>query len=387
MAYRFEVDHLEHDGTLIATFRPLRLTWTYQLGQFGPGSIYYEIPWLGDGVESDGWASKRTDWTLYVVSEPDGTRWPIHAGMHAPVNLNPDRSQTIATTGYDWLWWLENPYPWDYEETLAEKLAEDLDTTWWRRWNATDGDTVEDVVDHLIGSICQNEDEQVVIVPDYAGAAWSQTIDYAVTFGDGTPLREHIASLAGMADPRGFDMVMSWDKVLYLTGPRVIDPDAVSALYSLTGPSDGIVLPDWTNKGPVAANTVAIASGSGNTRRYSHKGYAPSTATYRDWTIVRQLNRATSDLTDDDGIEDMAEGGGYQDRHPQKELRLTIKPDLVDPSDELAMFSNQCGQALNVDYTYPGYHRIDADFYITSQTFYSDDAGNFLCDLTLDQVY
>ncbi|MEK9809924.1 MAG: hypothetical protein VW362_05720, partial [Candidatus Nanopelagicales bacterium] len=116
-------------------------------------------------------------------------------------------------------------------------------------------------------------------------------------------------------------------------------------------------------------------------------GYAPSTATYRDWTIVRQLNRATSDLTDDDGIEDMAEGGGYQDRHPQKELRLTIKPDLVDPSDELAMFSNQCGQALNVDYTYPGYHRIDADFYITSQTFYSDDAGNFLCDLTLDQVY
>lgn len=388
MAFRFEVDHVEHDGNIIATFKPYRLQWMYQLGQFGAGTIYYEIPLLNEDVTADGWAAKRTDWILYCVTEPDGTRWPIHAGIHAPSNLNPDKSQTVSVTGMDWLAWLENPYPWDYTETMAAKLAEDLDSTFWKRWNANDGDTLQDVVAELIGPLTENEDEQVVIVPDYIGTAWTETTDYTVTFGDGTPTRQHLAALASMADPRGFDMRMSWDKVLYLTGPRTIDPDDVDAIYSLTGPSDGIVLPDWTNHGPNAANTVVIATGTGNTRNYSYKTYAPTVTEYRDWTIVRQLNAATSDLTDDDGIDDSATAGAYQDRHPQKELRLTIKPDRVDPSDEIAMFYNQTGQAINVDYTYPGeYHRIDADFYITSQQFYSDDAGNWLCDLTLDQVY
>lgn len=390
MAFRFEIDHVEHDGTLIATFRPLALTWTYQLSQFGPGSIYYEIPWSDAGMTTDGWAAKRTDWILYAVAIPDGTRWPLMGGIHDPQGVNPGRAQTVACTGLDWTAWLDNPYPWDYSESLDDKMGDttrNLDETWWKRWAAANNDSLEDVVAGLLDPLSQDESTQIVLVPTFIGTAWLQDTDYTVAFADGTSTRQHLNALAAMADPRGFDMRVEYDKTFFLTGPRTADPADLNDIYSLTGPSNGIVMPDWANKGPVAANSVAIASGVGNTRRYSEKTYAPTTSAYRDWTVVRQLNRATSDLTDDDGISDMAEGGGYQDRHPQKELRLTIRPEVVDPSDELAMFYNHVGESINVDYTFPAYHRVDASFYITSQRFYSDEAGNWLCDLTLDQVY
>ena len=35
----------------------------------------------------------------------------------------------------------------------------------------------------------------------------------------------------------------------------------------------------------------------------------------------------------------------------------------------------------------PGYHRIDATFYVTGQSYYTQDGTNMLLDYTLAQIY
>jgi hypothetical protein len=45
------------------------------------------------------------------------------------------------------------------------------------------------------------------------------------------------------------------------------------------------------------------------------------------------------------------------------------------------------GEAVDVDYVMPGYHRIDASFYVVGQSYYTEDGSNFLLDYTLAQVY
>ena len=382
----FTVDHLEHDGSVIATFSPHNLRWRYQMGAFGPGWIYYEIPWSDPGLTTDGWAAKRTDWQLNVLL--DGAPFPIMAGVHGPNSINTD-GNVVKVTGHDWLAWLDQPFlGFDYTLGFAAFLATSGDSELVRHWADASGDTQEDVVDGLLAPLFDDPAEQLILTPVFLGTAWLQGLDYRVFRGDSTTVLQHMAAISDLADPFGFDFWTTYDKLIYMTGPRVNSPSSVSSIYSLTGPSNGIVgIPGWENRGPTAATSIAIASGVGNASRFSLKTYAPSRTTYRDWTVIRSLNRASSDLTSEDGVGYFAEGGGYQDRHPQKVLPLTIRPEVVDPSDPTAMFFNQLGQTLNVDYTFPAYHRVDADFWITGQEFYSDGANNWLCDLSLDQVY
>jgi hypothetical protein len=75
------------------------------------------------------------------------------------------------------------------------------------------------------------------------------------------------------------------------------------------------------------------------------------------------------------------------DRFPQKELKITIKPDEFDPTNPTYFFSPLIGEALYVDVDFPPYHRINANFWITAQEFHTDDAGNWLCDVSLQQIY
>lgn len=383
---RFEVDHLEHDGNLISTHTPVGRTLRWMNRNQDYGWLQYEIAYSDPEVTQDGWAAKRTDVELYLVTEPDGNRVRVWAGLHDAANLRLTDRGTILVSAKSWLWWADQPYPFPaYEQTLATILASgnvpDL------LYNAPDGATVDDVIVALLDPITDGTAEQVELVPDFQGAALAEPVYWRVPFGDSQTILGHMKALAAMSDPFGFDFWDDPDKYVRFVGPRLQEPEDASPIYSLTSPDTGIVEADWTNNGPAAVNTVAIASGAGNTGRWSRKTYAPSEELYRDWTVVRPINRYSQSLTDADGVGSFAEGGGYQDRFPQKRLLLTVKPDIVDPSDPTAMFYSQVAQVIDVDYTFPVYHRVDALFYIVAQEFWGDGAGNYFCNLSLDQLY
>lgn len=383
---RFEVDHVDHGGGLISTHIPVggSLRWTNRNQDYG--LLQYEIGYGDPEVTTDGWAAKRTDVELWLVTEPDGNRVRVWAGLHDAANLRLTDRGTIAVSAKSWLWWADQPYPFPaYEQTLQDIL--DSGQVPDRLFNAIDGDTIADVIVALLDPITDGTAEQVELNPDFQGAAFSEGIYWQVPFTDSQTILGHLKALASYAAPFGFDFWDDPDKLVRFAGPRLQDPADTFPIYSLTSPDNGIVELDWTNYGPAAVNTVAVASGAGNMRRWSRKTYAPSEAIYRDWTIVRDINRYTQSLTDEDGIGAFAEGGGYQDRFPQKRLLLTIKPDLVDASDPTAMFYSQVAQVIDVDYTFPVYHRVDANFYIVAQEFFGDGNGNYLCLLSLDQVY
>lgn len=381
----FEVDHYEHDGTWLGTVIPHNLRFRFHMGQFGPGWIYYEIPYSDALMSTDGWAAKRTDWQLSVVQ--DGNATQIMAGMHGPNSIQTDGS-VVKVTGQDWLWWLDQPFlGFDYSLSFTAFLAGTIDE-FVQTWAAANGNTQEQVVDALMAPLFATAAEQAVLIPNYQGTAWAQTMDYRVFRNDPTTVLQHLQAISKMADPFGFDFWVTFDRYINLVGPRRNGPASVSSIYYLTGPDNGIIgIPGWENRGPNAATSIAVASGVGNAVRYSRKTYAASRSTYRDWTILRTLNRATSDLTSEDGVGYFAEGGGYQDRFPQKVLPLTIRPEIVDSGDPTAMFQCKLGETINVNYAFPVYHTVNADFWITGQEFYSDGAGNWLCDLSLDQVY
>lgn len=384
---RFEVDHVDHTGALISTHTPVgsTLRWTNRNQDYG--LLQYEVAYSDPEVTTDGWAAKRTDVELWLVTEPDQNRYLVWAGLHDAANLRLTDRGTIFVSARDWLWWTDQPYPFPAYE--AETLDSLIATNAWPGllYNAIDGDTIEDVIVALLDPITDGTAEQVDLVPDFQGPAFAEPIYWRVDFTDSQTILGHLRALASLADPQGFDFFCDVDKLVRFSGPRLQDPATASPIFSFTSPDNGIVEIDWTNFGPAAINTVAVASGAGNARRWSRKTYAPSEALYRDWTIVRPITRYTQSLTDEDGIGYFAEGGGYLDRHPQKRLFMTIKPDIVDPSDPTAMFFNQIAQVIDVDYQFPVYHRVDANFYIVAQEFFGDGAGNYFCHLSLDQIY
>lgn len=384
---RFEIEHREHDGSLISTHVPVAgtLQWSFRNQDYG--MLQYGVAYSDPEIVTDGWAAKRTDVELYIISEPDGNRQRIWAGIHDAANLRMVGRDTISVTARSWLWWADQPYPFPaYEDdTLDDLVAAGTDPSLY--FNAPDGDTVTDVIAALMDKITDGSAEQVELIPDYQGSALDEPVYWRVEFGDNRTILDHLKGLAAMSDPFGFDFWDDPDKYVRFVGPRLRATTDAVIRASFTGPSNGIVDMDWTNLGPAAVNTVAIASGTGNARRWSRKTYAPSEALYRDWTVIRDITRYASSLTDEDGVGSFAEGGGYQDRFPQKRLMFTIKPDLVDPSDATAFFYTHVAETVDVDYTFPVYHRVDSLFYIVAQEFFDAGAGNYLCNLTLDQVY
>ena len=108
-------------------------------------------------------------------------------------------------------------------------------------------------------------------------------------------------------------------------------------------------------------------------------------AQFRRWRSIVNFQSQSADLTSNNLLSTLVESGEFLE--PQKELRLTVRPDFIDGSDGSDGFLNILGEAVDVDYTMPGYHRIDANFYVVGQSYYSEDGSNFLLDYTLAQVY
>jgi hypothetical protein len=386
----FTVTNMAQDGTEISTFTPIggTLRWTYRICQSGgPGDGQWAIA-LSDPsiVIADQFAPYRTDWkiTMHYPGEPDED---LIAGILTPVNTGSEPSGVfgqVRVTGKDWLHWLEQPYPFDYAAVVADVVTNQLldPANLFKQWI---GQTQETIVGDLITALDGNVGA-VVFGASYEGTGWTLTLDKEVAFGDNTTLLDLILDIAKLAtvgtDQYGFDMWCDPDKTVHLVAPRVTDPNTVVPLFTLD--DSNVVAPplDWTNNGPLETDSVVFGQANNNTARIGFSDYPASQAVYRQWTQFQQVS-----LAEEDAIAAAAAGVGLQDRFPQKNLKITIRPDLLDPLDPRVGFRNHLGQAILVHYPIDPYHTIFADFYIVEQAYYTPDGCNWLCDLTLQQIY
>lgn len=386
----FTVTNLDHDGSEISTFTPIAgtLRWTYRLAQSGgPGEGAWAIALSDESiVTADQFAPFRTDWkiTMHYPDEPDED---LIAGILGPINTGSEASGVfgqVSCSGKDWLHWLEQPYPFGYADVVADVVNNQLldPANLFKQWIGQSQVTiVSDLITALDGNV-----GAVIFTASYEGTGWALTLDKEVAFGDNTTLLDLILNIAKLAtfglDQYGFDMWVDPDKTVHFVAPRVTDPSSVTPIFTLDDAN--IVAPplDWTNNGPIETDSVVFGQANNNTSRIGFADYAPSQTVYRQWTQFAQVS-----LAQGDAIAAAAQGIGQQDRFPQKNLKITIRPDLLDPLDPRVGFRSQLGQGILVHYPISPYHTIFADFYIVEQAYYSPDGCNWLCDLTLQQIY
>jgi len=386
----FTVTNLAHDGTEVSTFTPIAgtLRWTYRIAQSGgPGDAAWAIA-LSDPsiVAADQFAPYRTDWKITMHYPGEGDE-DLIAGILTPINTGSEPSGVfgqVRVTGKDWLHWLEQPYPFGYAAVVADVVNNQLldPANLFKQWIAQSQETiVGDLITALDGNV-----GAVVFTASYEGTGWSLTLDKEVAFGDNTMILDLILDVAKLAtvgtDEYGFDMWCDPDKTVHLVAPRVTDPTTVVPLFTLDDAN--VVAPplDWTNNGPLETDSVVFGQANNNTARIGFSDYPASQTVYRQWTQLHQVS-----LAEAAAIAAGAAGIGLQDRFPQKNLTITIRPDLLDSIDPRVGFRNHLGQAVLVHYPIAPYHTIFADFYIVEQAYYSPDGCNWLCDLTLQQIY
>ena len=394
----FQVKHLDHYGATLLTTVPVRdsLEFTYNLANIGgPSTISCDFALSDPALYSDAFAPYKTDFELDMVV--GDSVMPLMKGPCTGYHLESDQG-IVSFAGKDWLHWLEQPYPFDYTLNISQWASLVDSSLNWNENAGTDDSSVtynatqQMLVNDLISALTAAAYDPIApaLAPVYLGSTWTRPINYRIPWGDTTNILDHLRTISRMYDPYGFDFwcVANPDKQVLLNGPRVVNPASIAPVAILTG-SDKIMHIDYANNGPRATETVVMGSGTGNGRPWYRDTYQPSQDQYRRWRRIVSIQNPRASITSTvDVVRNLAAGIGYFDRFPQKELILDIKPDAVMAGDESFFYYPYTGFAVSVDYTGFGpFHHIVAYFYVTSQQFKFDAAGNSICRLTLDQIY
>lgn len=391
MAIGFRVQHRDHSGALIAALNPVGSSLRYGFKVNDMGDITCDFARSDPLLTRDMFAPKRTDWRLQISTD-DAPGWQnIGGGICGPWEIENDTG-VVKFQGYDWCLWLEQPYYHPLYEVDGHFLAggggglDDVlqdPTAVASIW--TTPDTQQDVIEDLLDNLDYGG-SGVTITPNFAfGAGWSQVLIYNIPFQDETTILDHIKRIGSLDDPLGFDFYMDWNKTMRFFNPRLTDPSSVTPVWSLIGPNaldeGNIVRASMQNNGPQA--TYTVATGIGSPGYWEISTFAGSVSTYRKW--VRLARVGESYLTPEQVV---SKGNliGYLDRFPKKDCKVTIKPDMMSPTNSSEGFFNNIGRAVDVDYDFKPFHRIDGFWWITAQEFYQSSPGNWLCDLSLQKI-
>jgi len=412
----FRVVHVDHDNTTISIHTPVggSLRWGYRTTDIG--DITYELALSEQSLidaGADSFAPYATDWRLGMNVENGGWN-TIHAGIHTNVGLRP-RTGVVSVQGKDWAHWLEQPIWFSFYDTqwstgdlksITKKwttgykendvlfnargyLDNPLVTPVAHIWVGLKGAKQRTVIEDLIAMSKEGTDF-VNITPAFEGpsASWDSILSYEILMQDETNILEHIKTLAAMSDPYGYDFAMEWDKTMRFWNPRRETSTVTWTLTSESVVRDSVPDFDWVNNGPLG--TYMVGLGAGSPALWYLKFHQPTIDTYRQWLrIVRVADTyATTVRSLADAINQIQRQTiGLKFGFPHKDLKLTVKPDLINPIDKGDGFRNHCGNVVRFQWAIPPYHTIDAFFWITEQEFYGDAAGNYLCDLGLEQIY
>lgn len=396
MSVLFRVLHLAHSGATVSTHTPVggSLRWSYRANDMG--DIDYTLPLSDPTITRDSFAPYYTDWRLQ--QQVSGGAWEgIHGGIHVPVNVVSD-ADTVNVAGKDWALWLDQP-PWfdgfsdaDFSKTVFDDV--------FRQWNTPISRTVgsgfvdtpivkawyppatqQDVITWLVNNLNRGTDF-VNISADFNGTGWSEVTDLVIIqFQDETTILSHINEIAAMDTPYGFDWYMGYGKTMHFFGPRKEVANSPTAIWTIneTMVLNPVDVLDWTNNGPLGTHIMGLGPGQpGIWRLHTDQD---SIDRYRLWNRLERVGGPFVYKTKGQ-IKYLTDGLQYI--APQKDLKVTIRPEDIDPFEG---FKNHVGDVVRFTWDFPPYHQIDAFFWIVSQEFSSDPAGNFKCDLGLQQIY
>jgi len=384
----FTIEIRTHGGAVEETItNPTGLSWKYQIGALGPGTIEFSVAESDTvvlGLDGTTTMPYKRDFLL----KADGV--PLMGGFLSSVNM-PLSGDEVHFSGVDWSKWLDQSWryyytpPMDYFDDVDAIIALDDSTELEVFFDPTLA-TVTDWVDNILAPISEDAGEQVILSPSYSGGVWAELLGGRIARSPNLTVKQLLDALASMGDPYGFDYWVDFDKVLNLAGPRRTDPGGIFPIATFTRTSGEIIDGDWTNNGPLGTD-ILFLDGQGNASRYYRKQHAASVAEFRRWGADTTIEGGDTDhLTFGTGteLEFKAAASSYRMMFPQRELTLQVKP-------EFFTFSNRLLEAIAVNYSkFPGSFRtIDASFWITSQTYSenSPGSGDWVCDLTLDQIY
>lgn len=413
----FRVVHMDHNQNTISVHPQLAdnsLRWSYKATDIG--DIQYDLA-LSDpaliAAGADSFAPYKTDWRLGM--NVNGIGWnTIHAGFHTNVNLRP-RSGIVSVTGKDWTHWLEQPvwfdfYKFDFTKPGLKGLVKDFmkgaDNAGFNlngffsndavyAWAGPKGATQQSVINDLI-FLSFNRDlnaggaftdtDYVVITPSFSGASMGSIMSYVIQVQDETTYLDHIKSIAALSEPYGYDFTMNWNKTMEFFGPRLklsASPDPIWTLDTTNVVADTVPDFDWTNNGPIA--TYIIGVGPASPAVWKLKKDQDSIDAYRMWL---NIPRVVDTFTTSHPINQIKHATlGLQYIFPHKDLKITTIPHKMSAVSPGEGFLNWVGNTVKFKWDIPPYHTIDAYFWITGQDFHTDAAGNWLCDLSLEQIY
>jgi len=328
-----------------------------------------------------GFGPKLTDYRI-GVSKNNGNTWEtVHAGFCAAVGLESDRS-SVVVSGVDWLAWLEQPYRFNAYNSPG-RTAADVAKVWAMQGQQT-------IIDNLVANLWNgNASESVHITTAYEPAVWLDSIPAAyIIIGDNGSVLDHIKNTGSFNEPYGFEFWMDWNKVLTFASPRrtTYNNAVANSLGKFSPSEDNLIKASWSNTGPIATTTIGKGFGLISD---PPSIYAPSIAVYRDWWNIREFGQNVKYkglTTYQDFLQQITFSVGKHDRNPQKNLTITIQPEKFTGAD---FFRNRVGEVIQVDSEnmFMPYHRINAYYWIDTQTLASDGVGNWTCTLKLEQAY
>lgn len=363
---QLRIVNTDHSNNTLSVLEDLPdMGYSFTLSDMGEAN--WVVPLSHPNLTQDGFAPKRTDYRLGISA--DGVSWAtIQGGICGPVALKTGQ-ESVPVVGYDYLLYLKQPYPFDYQAAYSSLADTDIVKFWITASQQT-------VITAIVNA------SPMTFTPVFIGTGWGQVMDYVILFGDTVELLEHIRSVSAMNAPKGFEFWCDYDRTIRFYSPyrRVGASTPIIEFKYVTG-TEGLIDINWSNQGPKATQTVGLSNGL----KHAYSEYVPSTTTYRAWLELVALRE---NMYKQNEINAATDSIGTLDRNPQKSITITIKPDEINPLDETEWFYNKCGQVISVDsetYFMP-YHRINSDMIITKQEFKLND-GNWLCDITADYIY
>lgn len=400
MAVKFRIQHLDHGGGVISTHTPVGGTLDYTFKANEVGSISYQLPLSDTSIDWDSFAPYKTDFRLQAQFNTGGSWNGIMGGIHVPINLKNDED-AVNVAGKDWAHWLEQPvwfdfynYNWD---SISNGIQDVLDSP--HTFVDTGGGVVSQPAVLAFLSNCTQKRAVINLIDNtkrgtqfvnintvFNGNAASETLyvdPYVISFEDTTTVLQHINNIAALSDPYGFDWTMNVDKRMEFFGPRKVvesSPSPIWTIHDLALVEQPAMELDWTNNGPVGTHIVGLSIGS--PALWYHKRDQDAVDKYREWLKLENVgDRYFKGWSIKHAVD------GLQYIHPQKDIKITILPEIVNPISPGDGFVNHVGDCIRVIWAFPNYHEVNAYYWITEQHFTADPAGNWKCDLGLQQIY
>lgn len=368
-------DVKDHDGGVLGTFPMEEPSLIYKLSDAGECAL--SIALSNTSLSPDLFAPRRTDYLVRLSTDGGSTSSELQGGICAPVGLRTGDDR-VRIKGVDWLAWLEQPYWFDgYKKDPTTWVEADIIKYWVNK-------TQQQIITDVLNGMSDGTSETLQLSASFGGTGWLNSVDVQyLQIGDTTNALDFIKSVGQLVDPYGFDFWCDYDKLIRFYAPRRVTAESAVPIALFTPSSEtGLISIDWENTGPLSTAAVGMPTAA----LMKYHSYTPSRTMFRKWLEIIPMNEyIRTDFMAQQATNDI---GGLHS-NPQKKNTITILPDRMDPFDETVGFYNHCGSCVYVDSEdefYP-YHHVDAPYIVTEQEISMDDSGQWICSMTLDQIY